>query len=36
MSDEAPPQEPLQSTYLLVFLLSFVILIVTMFAYPLW
>jgi len=36
MSDEEPSKDPPQSTYLLVFLLSFVLLIVTMFIYPLW
>ena len=36
MSDEEPSKDPPQSIYIATFLLSFVILMVTMFVYPLW
>jgi len=36
MSDEVPSADPPQSTYLMTFLLSFILLMVTMFVYPLW
>jgi len=36
MSDDAPSPDPPQSTYLVTFILSFVILMITMFVYPLW
>ncbi len=34
--DDETIQEPQQSTYLMTFIISFGLLIVTMFAYPLW
>jgi hypothetical protein len=36
MSDENPSKDPPQSAYLLAFLAAFGLLVVTMFAYPLW
>ena|GEM_PF-625739 len=36
MSDEVKSQDPPQSTYLVTFILAFIILMITMFVFPVW